>query len=222
MLASFRSYPVGLTVEIEKAFLMVSIKEEDRNTFRFLWFDSPDWDRPKIAQFRFNSLLFGLWPSPLILGGTIAHHLSFYKQSEPDMQRFSKKSLNVDDLLSGAGDDGKALEIYHKSKRIMADGGFSLRKWNSNSPNVMSEISRSERPQAWRALLKKRIRSRHRNKYIFIYFSVKYAIQSNDCDVFVNKQSIHLSIYLFKLMLRVGEEDVGWMSSHKLHRNVIT
>ena len=47
-------------------------------------------------------------------------------------------------------------------------------------------------------------------------------IQSNDCDVFVNKQSIHLSIYLFKLMLRVGEEDVGWMSSHKLHRNVIT
>ena len=41
MLASFRSYPVGLTVEIEKAFLMVSIKE-DRNTFRFLWFDNPD------------------------------------------------------------------------------------------------------------------------------------------------------------------------------------
>ena len=31
---------------------------------------------------------------------------------------------------------------------------------------------------------------------LFIYFSVKYAIQSNDCDVFVNKQSIYLSIYL--------------------------
>ena len=56
--------------------------------------------------------------------------------------------MNVDDLLSGAGDDGKALEVYHKSKRIMGDGGFNLRKWNSNSPNVMSEISRSERLQA--------------------------------------------------------------------------
>ena len=33
------------------------------------------------------------------------------------------------------------------------------------------------------------------NICLFIYFSVKYAIQSNDCDVFVNKQSIyHLSI----------------------------
>lgn len=79
----------------------------------------------------------------MILGGTIAHHLSLYKQSELDMA-----ALLVDDLLSGAGDDGKALEIYHKSKRIMGDGGFNLRKWNSNSPNVMSEISRSERPQA--------------------------------------------------------------------------
>ena len=28
------------------------------------------------------------------------------------------------------------------------------------------------------------------NNCLFIYFSVKYTIQSNDCDVFVNKQSI--------------------------------
>ena len=34
------------------------------------------------------------------------------------------------------------------------------------------------------------------NICLFIYFSVKYAIQSNDCDVFVNKQSIYLSIYI--------------------------
>jgi len=56
MLARFRNNPVGLTSDIEKAFLMVSIKEEDRNMLRFLWFDNPDRDRGKIAQFRFNRL----------------------------------------------------------------------------------------------------------------------------------------------------------------------
>lgn len=66
--------PVGLTADIERAFLMVSIKEEDRNMLRFLWFDDPGRDIPKIAQFRFNRLLFGLRPSPSILGATIAHH----------------------------------------------------------------------------------------------------------------------------------------------------
>ena len=38
------------------------------------------------------------------------------------------------------------------------------------------------------------------NICLFIYFSVKYAIQSNDCDVFVNKQSIYLSIYLVRVV----------------------
>ena len=50
---------------------MVSIKEKDRNMLHFLWFDNPEQDRPRIAQFRFNRLLFGLRPSPSILGATI-------------------------------------------------------------------------------------------------------------------------------------------------------
>ena len=126
---------------------MVSIKEEDRNMLRFLWFDDPSRYTPKIAQFRFKRLLFGIRPSPSILGATIAHHLRLYKQSESEMAALLKKSLYVDDLLSGVGDDEKALEIYHKSKKIMADRGFNLRKWKSNSQNVMSEISKFERPQ---------------------------------------------------------------------------
>ena len=41
MLASFRNNPVGLTVDIEKACLLVSITEEDQNMLHFLWFDDP-------------------------------------------------------------------------------------------------------------------------------------------------------------------------------------
>lgn len=63
------------------------------------------------------------------------------------MAALLEKSLYVDDLLSRAGDDEKALEIYHKPKRIITDRRFNLRKWNSNSQNVMSEISKFERPQ---------------------------------------------------------------------------
>ena len=41
------------------------------------------------------------------------------------------------------------------------------------------------------------------NICLFIYFSVKYAIQSNDCDVFVNKQSIYLS--LSQNLIKIGQ-----------------
>ena len=63
------------------------------------------------------------------------------------MAALLEKSLFVDDLLCGAENNEKTQEIDHKSRRITADGGFNLRKWNSNSPKVLSEISNSERPE---------------------------------------------------------------------------
>ena len=66
------------------------------------------------------------------------------------------------------------------------------------------------------------------NICLFIYFSVKYAIQSNDCDVFVNKQSIYLSIYpsLYTLQLTLfsSTEDlsrVGGNFSRKLMKDLL-
>ena len=96
---------------------MVSIKEKDRNMLHFLWFDNPEQDRPRIAQFRFNRLLFGLRPSPSILGATITHHLSLYRQSEPEMAALLEKSLYVNDLLSGAENNEKTLENLSQIKK---------------------------------------------------------------------------------------------------------
>lgn len=146
ILARFRDSLVGLTTDIEEAFLMVSIKEEDRNMVRFLWFDNIQKDRPKIGQFRFNRLLFGLRLSPSIPGEPIAHHLGPNKQSEPEMAALLKRSLYVDNLITGTVNDKNNVEIGHKLKGIMADGGFHLRRWNTNSLKVMSENSNSERP----------------------------------------------------------------------------
>ena len=99
-------------------------------------------------QFCFNHLLFGLRPSPLILRATIA-----YKQSELEMAALLEKSLYVDDLLSGAENHEKILEIYHKSKKIMASRGFNLRKWNLNSQTLLKSIEACESSQEQRGLV---------------------------------------------------------------------
>ena len=81
MLTNFRWNSVALTADIEKAFLMVGIKLEDRDMLRFLWLKDPLVDKPEIVEYRFNRLVFGLRPLPSILGETIAHHLNLFKQS---------------------------------------------------------------------------------------------------------------------------------------------
>ena len=37
ILLRFRSYPIGITSDIEKAFLMIAVSESDQDSLRFLW-----------------------------------------------------------------------------------------------------------------------------------------------------------------------------------------
>ena len=148
MLTKFRWNAIGLTADIEKAFLMVGIKPEDRDMLRFLWFEDPFAIKPEIVEYRFNRLVFGLRPSPSILGATIAHHLRLYKQSEPEMAELLEKSLYVDNLITGEEDNESALAVYKKSKQIMSQGGFNLQKWSSNSRDLLKAIEDCEGQQS--------------------------------------------------------------------------
>ena len=49
-LLRFRCYKTGLIGDIEKAFLSIGVKEEDRDALRFLWFDDPFKDVPRIVH----------------------------------------------------------------------------------------------------------------------------------------------------------------------------
>ena len=54
ILIRFRTYPVGLIADIEKAFLMVSVTDEDKDVLRFLWLDDVNSELPRIKVLRFT------------------------------------------------------------------------------------------------------------------------------------------------------------------------
>ena len=64
ILLRFRCYKVALTADIEKAFLMVSVAENDRDVLRFLWYDDVFKDDPRITVMRFARVVFGVSASP--------------------------------------------------------------------------------------------------------------------------------------------------------------
>ena len=47
LLLRFRIYPVAMTADIEKAFLMVAVSEKDRDVLRFLWVDDITKSEPE-------------------------------------------------------------------------------------------------------------------------------------------------------------------------------
>lgn len=67
-----RAYPIAETADIQKAFLQIRIRECERDALRFHWRKS---ELGKLEILRFTRALFGLAPSPFLLGGVIEAHL---------------------------------------------------------------------------------------------------------------------------------------------------
>ena len=86
-----------------------------------------------IVKLRFARLVFGLRPSPAVLGSVISHHLDKYQGQLREVTQSIKNSFYVDDLVSGAATVEEAFNMYSVAKRVMAEGSFNLRKWSSNS-----------------------------------------------------------------------------------------
>ena len=118
----------------------MGIAEKDCDMLRFLWFKNIEHHDPKLVKLRFCRLVFGLRPSPAVLGATINHHLDTCKNACVEAIKRLRDSLYVDDFVSGAEDDERVFNVYKESKAIMASGGFNLRKWHTNSKELMKAI----------------------------------------------------------------------------------
>ena len=115
VLLRFRANQVALTGDIEKAFLMVGMTEEDRDALRFLWVDDIEKSSPEIVVLRFTRVVFGVSSSPFVLNATIKHHIERYKDADPEFVERFLRSIYADDLSSGAPEINAAYELYLKS-----------------------------------------------------------------------------------------------------------
>ena len=144
ILLRFREKRVALTADIEKAFLNVEIAKDDRDTLRFLWVNDVTSSTLKPVAFRFCRVVFGVNCSPFLLNATLRYHFDKYAESDEKLIRKLKNSFYVDDLVAGGQTDETTIELYQKSKNLLSDGGFKLRKWLSNSPKVREAFHKGE------------------------------------------------------------------------------
>jgi hypothetical protein len=71
LLLHFRLHQIGIIADIWKAFLQISLCQEDRNFLRFLWVTA----QGALNIFRHACVAFGVTSSPFLLGAVIDLHL---------------------------------------------------------------------------------------------------------------------------------------------------
>eukprot|EP00794_Sanderia_malayensis_P005856 gene5856-biopygen4856 len=137
MLVRNRLKPVALCGDLKQAFLQVRIKEEDRDALRFHWIKNKD--PAQVEVLRFTRALFGLVQSPFLLGATIEEHLSSCESNHSTEIEEIRRSLYVDDVISGACTVEEAQHLKKTAISVFGEAAFQLHKWHSNMEVLESE-----------------------------------------------------------------------------------
>ena len=137
-----RFHPVALAGDLKQAFLQIRIREPDRDVMRFHWLK--DLVSQEVETLRFTRALFGLAISPFLLGGVIDQHLQSLETKHPEEVDEIRKSLYVDDLITGGETVLKAQHLKGSAQSIFGEAKFELHKWHSNVPALESEVPITE------------------------------------------------------------------------------
>lgn len=139
ILLRFRIKKIGLGGDLEKAFLQIGIKKEDRDACRILWLK--DINKPVSADnvkiLRFTRVLFGLICSPFLLNNTVKTHME--KQNHPFADQI-KQNIYVDNFITSVDTLSEAKELYQYTKDVFQQASMNMREWMSNSVSLKEYI----------------------------------------------------------------------------------
>ncbi|CAB0019908.1 unnamed protein product, partial [Nesidiocoris tenuis] len=133
ILSRFRDGLIGVSADIEKAFLQIEIHPDDRPYLKFLW-KTADQD---VIVFRHNRVVFGVTCSPFLLMAVLDHHLDLQlvqaDEQEIEWLKLMMRSFYVDNLACSLNTVSDVKIFKTVATRVMASGGFNLRGWEYTS-----------------------------------------------------------------------------------------
>ncbi|XP_043228643.1 uncharacterized protein LOC122384898 [Amphibalanus amphitrite] len=148
LLIRFRERPVAIAGDIDQMFHQVQILQRDRPALSFLWRDM-ERNRPP-DTYEMNKAIFGAKCSPAI--ASFALQLVIKNGSELTLSRDEAaavaRQFYMDDFVTSENSVETAKVMLHTVVKLVAEGGFKLRKWVSNSREVMESVAPEDRAHA--------------------------------------------------------------------------
>ena len=138
LLLRFRLHKYACVSDIEKAFLMLKLNEEDTEYTRFLWPKNPFDVNSEVDIYKFNVVLFGATCSQFLLNATILKHLSMV-QDQGTVSTL-KRGLYIDNLQMTNDNEEGLLNISHQAQNIFSTANLHLREWTSNSSSIQKQM----------------------------------------------------------------------------------
>ena len=129
--------------DMEKAFLKLSVKLQDRDALRFFFpVDIFNLASP-MKIYRYKVVLFGASCSPFLLAAVVQKHLEIMLKDDNELAKNIIDGLYVDNLFYAVNNEQKLIEFFYKTRSLFNKAGLNLRQWGSNS-EILNEITKKE------------------------------------------------------------------------------
>ncbi|XP_058810958.1 uncharacterized protein LOC131675834 [Topomyia yanbarensis] len=127
-----------LVSDVEKMFRQINLSPEDRPLQCILWRAAPG---EEVEVYELNTVTYGTKPAPFLATRTLKQLATEEEGRFPLAARAANEDTYMDDVITGSDDVETALEMRFQLDKMMSRGGFKLRKWASNCPKVLDDIS---------------------------------------------------------------------------------
>ncbi|XP_062703581.1 uncharacterized protein LOC134286035 [Aedes albopictus] len=133
----FRTHRFALVGDVAKMYRMVLMNAADQQLQRIVWRDSAS---EPIRTFALTTVTYGTASAPYLATKCLQRLAEEGEKSHPAAAKVLRKDFYVDDMLSGVDDIEEGKTLVGQMVELLQSAGFSLRKWNSNSKELLSAV----------------------------------------------------------------------------------
>ncbi|XP_023711106.1 uncharacterized protein LOC111866414 [Cryptotermes secundus] len=133
----FRAHRYALTADVEKMYRQIQVHEDDRDLQRIVWRSHPSqW----LETYRLATVTYGTAAAPFLATQCLLQVALDGQPTQLTAAEVIKNDFYVDDLLTGTDTVSEAIQLYDDVTTLLKSGGFPVRKWRSNSLDILEVI----------------------------------------------------------------------------------
>ncbi len=149
VLLRFRQHRTAISGDIKSMFHQVRLLPQDKPLLRFLWRDLDCKAPPTVYEWQV--LPFGTTSSPCC-AIYILQRIIKDAQADEHITHSIHNCFYVDNCLQSLPTPEEAKDLLHSLRTTLSSGGFEIRQWASNDPQVICDLppeARSEQTELW-------------------------------------------------------------------------
>ena len=133
----FRERPIAICGDLKEMFHQVRIREADQDSQRFL---GRNQQTRKLITLQMQVMIFGAISSPYVAQEIKNRNADEFKNEYPEACQAIISKHYMDDYLDSVDGIDEAIRRAQEVALVHSKGGFEIRNWMSNSPEVLRAL----------------------------------------------------------------------------------